>query len=120
MDLVEQKGSFDTGDPTTTNLHLGNLSPMTTEELICREFGVFGPIASVKIMWPRTEEERERNRNSGFVSFMDRKSAEKALSMDGSLSSIHSLSQIEYPIRCLFFFLLLLFPIQGGIFWVMK
>ena len=80
---VDQKGSFDTGDPLTTNLYLGNLSPMITEDLLCREFGVFGPIASVKIMWPRTDEERDRGRHCGFVSFMDRKSAEKALAMNG-------------------------------------
>lgn len=27
---VESKGSFDTGDPTTTNLFVGNLNPQTT------------------------------------------------------------------------------------------
>jgi len=62
---------------------------MITEDLLCREFGVFGPIASVKIMWPRTDEERERGRHCGFVSFMDRKSAEKALSMNGVTDFLH-------------------------------
>ena len=32
-----------------------------------KEFGAFGPIASVKIMWPRTQEEIERQRNCGSV-----------------------------------------------------
>lgn len=52
--------------------------------MICHEFGKYGPIASVKIMWPRTQEERERNRNCGFVSFMKRPDAEQALkNLDG-------------------------------------
>ena len=42
-------------------------------------FGQYGPLASVKIMWPRTEEERARNRNCGFVAFMSRKDGERAL-----------------------------------------
>ena len=38
-------------------------------------------------MWPRTTEERERNRNSGFVSFMTRKDAEKAYrAVDGAFA----------------------------------
>ena len=49
------------------------------EEMLCRMFGKYGPLASVKVMWPRTEEEKARNRNSGFVAFMKRKDAEKAL-----------------------------------------
>jgi U2-associated protein SR140 len=42
------------------------------ENFLLRTFGRFGPIASVKIMWPRTEEERRRQRNCGFVAFMNR------------------------------------------------
>lgn len=49
------------------------------EELLCQHFGKFGPLASVKVMWPRTEEERARKRNCGFVAFMKRADAEKAL-----------------------------------------
>ncbi|XP_047316672.1 protein RRC1-like [Impatiens glandulifera] len=65
-------GSFDDGDPQTTNLYVGNLSPNVDENFLLRTFGRFGPIASVKIMWPRTEEERRRQRNCGFVAFMNR------------------------------------------------
>lgn len=43
-----------------------------------RTFGRFGPIASVKIMWPRTEEEKRRQRNCGFVAFMNRADAQAA------------------------------------------
>ena len=46
---------------------------------MCQTFGKFGPLASVKVMWPRTEEERARNKNCGFVAFMNKKDAEKAL-----------------------------------------
>lgn len=50
-----------------------------TEQQLMEIFGKFGPLASVKIMWPRTEEERARNRNCGFVAFMSRKDGERAL-----------------------------------------
>ncbi|XP_063772050.1 U2 snRNP-associated SURP motif-containing protein isoform X2 [Pseudophryne corroboree] len=72
-------GSHDVGDPSTTNLYLGNINPQMNEEMLCQEFGRFGPLASVKIMWPRTDEERARERNCGFVAFMSRRDAERAL-----------------------------------------
>lgn len=50
-----------------------------TEPELCEIFGRFGPLASVKIMWPRTDEERSRGRNCGFVAFMNRKDGERAL-----------------------------------------
>ncbi|XP_046851921.1 U2 snRNP-associated SURP motif-containing protein-like [Xenia sp. Carnegie-2017] len=73
-------GSYDTGDPNTTNLYIGNISPEMNEEQLMKLFGQFGPLASVKIMWPRTEEEKSRNRNCGFVAFMKRKDGDKAIS----------------------------------------
>jgi len=42
------------------------------EAHLAREFGRFGPIGSVKIMWPRDEDQRRRGRNCGFVAFMVR------------------------------------------------
>ncbi|ORX84383.1 hypothetical protein BCR32DRAFT_129333 [Anaeromyces robustus] len=75
----ERNGSHDTGDPETTNLYIGNINPMVNEEMLCKKFAQYGPIASVKIMWPRTQEEKDRNRNCGFVSFMKRADAENAL-----------------------------------------
>ncbi|XP_047328034.1 protein RRC1-like isoform X2 [Impatiens glandulifera] len=72
FDPSGKHGSFDDGDPQTTNLYVGNLSPKVDENFLLRTFGRFGPIASVKIMWPRTEEERKRQRNCGFVAFMNR------------------------------------------------
>lgn len=49
------------------------------EENLCQLFGKFGPLASVKVMWPRTEEEKARNKNCGFVAYMKREDAEEAL-----------------------------------------
>ncbi|KAI9910055.1 hypothetical protein PsorP6_010674 [Peronosclerospora sorghi] len=35
------------------------------------EFGKYGEVSSVKIMWHRSEEERARKRNCGLVSFYE-------------------------------------------------
>lgn len=42
-------------------------------------FGRYGPLASIKIMWPRSDEEKARGRNCGFVAYMSRKDGERAL-----------------------------------------
>lgn len=72
-------GSHDYGDPNTTNIFLGSINPKMNEEMLCKEFVQYGPLASVKIMWPRTDAERQRNRNCGFVAFMNRRDAERAM-----------------------------------------
>ncbi|XP_022238815.1 U2 snRNP-associated SURP motif-containing protein-like [Limulus polyphemus] len=72
-------GSYDTGDPNTTNLYLGNLNPKMTEQQLCEIFGRYGPLASVKIMWPRSDEEKARGRNCGFVAYMNRNDGERAM-----------------------------------------
>lgn len=77
--LKSEDGSFDNGDPNTTNLYLGNLNPKITEQQLMEIFGKFGPLASIKIMWPRSDEEKARQRNCGFVAFMSRKDGERAL-----------------------------------------
>ncbi|CAM9257117.1 unnamed protein product [Chrysoparadoxa australica] len=74
-ETAASKGSMDDGDPTSTNLYLGHLSPVTTEETLEELFSKFGEIYSIKIMWPRTDEERQRKRNCGFVSFYRREDA---------------------------------------------
>lgn len=51
-----------------------------TEQQLCEIFGRYGPLASVKIMWPRSDEEKSRGRNCGFVAFMNRMDGERALS----------------------------------------
>ncbi|PIN17905.1 putative splicing regulator [Handroanthus impetiginosus] len=78
FDPMGRPGSFDDGDLQTTNLYVGNLSPQVDENFLLRTFGRFGPIASVKLMWPRTDEERKRQRNCGFVAFMNRADAQAA------------------------------------------
>ena len=50
-----------------------------SEQQLCELFGKYGPLASIKIMYPRSEEERNRGRNCGFVAFMNRKDGERAL-----------------------------------------
>lgn len=72
-------GSMDNGDPNTTNIYLGNLNPKISELQLMELFGQYGPLASVKIMWPRSEEEKSRRRNCGFVAYMSRLDAERAL-----------------------------------------
>jgi U2-associated protein SR140 len=76
IDFDELSG--DPLDPTSTNLYVGNLAPAVTEEVLFKQFSQHGAIASVKIMWPRTDDERKRGRNCGFVSFMERSAAEAA------------------------------------------
>ena len=50
-------GTYDlSGDSSSTNLYMGNLAPNITEEQSAEIFGKFGPIASVKIMYPRGED----------------------------------------------------------------
>ncbi|OQR74965.1 U2 snRNP-associated SURP motif-containing protein-like [Tropilaelaps mercedesae] len=73
--------SHDSDDPNTTNLYMSSLDPGLTEKDLCDIFGIYGPLASVKIMWPRSDEDRKKNRNYGFVAFMSRKDAERALSI---------------------------------------
>lgn len=59
-----------------------------TEMQLCEIFGKFGPLASVKVMWPRTEEEKARGRNCGFVAYMNRKDGERAMnSLQGHISA---------------------------------
>ncbi|KXN71857.1 hypothetical protein CONCODRAFT_69496 [Conidiobolus coronatus NRRL 28638] len=72
-------------DQNSTNLFVGNISTKVNETKLMEIFGKFGPIASVKIMWPRTPEESQRRNNSGFVCFMKRDDASEALSnLDGT------------------------------------
>jgi len=67
-------------------LYVGNLAPTLDEHTLRLAFGKYGPIASIKIMWPRDDEQRTGGRMSGFVAYMSRRSAEEALeSMQGMM-----------------------------------
>lgn len=70
--------SLEQSDQGSTNLFVGNIAPHVDESMLLHEFGRFGPIGSVKIMWPRDEEQRRRGKNTGFVAFMRREDAERA------------------------------------------
>jgi U2-associated protein SR140 len=79
--VPEKKGSFvgPGEEKLTSNLFVGNLAPSITEEDLSNLFSQFGDLYSLKIMWPRTMEERQRGRNTGFVCFKNREDAEEAL-----------------------------------------
>ncbi|KAI8927202.1 hypothetical protein BC831DRAFT_453174 [Entophlyctis helioformis] len=61
------------------NVYVGNMAMETTEQDLLDVFAPFGPIASVKVMVPRTMEEVQRNRKWCFVCFMERAHAVRAL-----------------------------------------
>lgn len=67
------------GDPLSTNLYVGNLSPQTSEDDLREHFQAFGEVHSVKIMWPRSEDEAMRGKLCGFVCYRQRAAADKAL-----------------------------------------
>mmetsp|Transcript_13071 Transcript_13071/g.20312 ORF Transcript_13071/g.20312 Transcript_13071/m.20312 type:complete len:671 (-) Transcript_13071:54-2066(-) len=79
--VPEKRGSYvEPGDELrTTNLFVGNLAPNLTEDQITKCFSRFGDLHSVKIMWPRTLEEKTRNRVSGFICYRRRRDAENAM-----------------------------------------
>ncbi|TKA51189.1 hypothetical protein B0A53_05653 [Rhodotorula sp. CCFEE 5036] len=81
-------GSYDTGDPLTTNIHVGGLPQNVTEEALGKMFAQFGPIGSVKIMWPRLDSGQLASvggrKLGGFVAYLRRPDAERASKeMDG-------------------------------------
>lgn len=70
-------------DKNTTNLYICGINPDILDKDLITEnnFGKYGAIASVKILYPKTEDERIKNRgrgNSGFISYMTRDNAEEA------------------------------------------
>ncbi|CAH1113637.1 unnamed protein product [Psylliodes chrysocephalus] len=77
-DLSPTLITTESDDTNSTNLFVANLSSKITENHLMLEFGEYGPLASVKILWPRADE-CQRNSNCGFVAFMSRKDAERAL-----------------------------------------
>ena len=88
---TEEIANTDVADPNSTNLYCSNIHTDLLEEHLCKLFGRYGPLASVKIMYPRSDDEKSissrRNTNCGFVAFMCRKDAERAA---------RSLNGIEY------------------------
>ncbi|UJR37661.1 hypothetical protein I4U23_030357 [Adineta vaga] len=66
-------------DPNTTNIFISSIPRSMIEINIMELFGRYGPLASVKIMYPRNDEEKSRGNNCGFVAYMSRKDAERAM-----------------------------------------
>jgi U2-associated protein SR140 len=66
-------------DAISTNLFITGLAPTVTELDIQTLCSPYGPIESIKILWPRTEEEKTRKRNCGFVNFFHRADAQEAM-----------------------------------------
>lgn len=56
-------------DAHSTNMYLSNIPRTVNEDMLMEAFGRYGPLASVKIMWPRYEDSNKTH-NSGFVAFM--------------------------------------------------
>ncbi|GAA5835915.1 hypothetical protein JCM11251_006601 [Rhodosporidiobolus azoricus] len=83
-------GSYDNGDPLTTNVHVGGLPLTVTEDALGKLFAQFGPVGSVKIMWPRMDTGQLAvgtggRKLGGFVAFLRRPDAERAAKeMDGA------------------------------------
>lgn len=61
------------GDPNSTNIFIASISPNLAEKDLEDKFGPFGPLTSIKVMYPRTEDEKMRGRNCAFVAFCCRK-----------------------------------------------
>ncbi|MBW0527435.1 hypothetical protein O181_067150 [Austropuccinia psidii MF-1] len=67
-------GSRDTGDPSTTNVHVGNLPGTISEQSLGAFCVKWGPIASLKIMWPRSGSDNIGGAGYGMVAIRQNKS----------------------------------------------
>ncbi|KAF2880369.1 hypothetical protein ILUMI_25785 [Ignelater luminosus] len=80
LTLYSSLGGLGSNDPNTTNLFIANINPKITEQDLMQVFGAYGPLASVKIMWPRCDDKTtNRTTNCGFVAFMSRSDGERAM-----------------------------------------
>lgn len=64
-------------DPYTTNVYVSNIPHSVTEQDLLFTFGSFGPLAALKILYPRSEEERRRPHICAFVAFMSRSDVDR-------------------------------------------
>ncbi|EAN32104.1 RNA recognition motif family protein [Theileria parva strain Muguga] len=79
------ENNLNTGAPdlNTTNIHIGNLSPNVTEDILMSHFSKFGTIVGIRLIPSRTDTPPD-NKQTGFVSFMTHEQAENAkVGMDG-------------------------------------
>lgn len=83
------------GPAPSTNLVLKPLSQSVDEHVLLAEFGRFGPIGSIKIIWPRGDRPIGAG-NTGFVSFMLREDAETAMRTMGGIEFYGKLLSIGW------------------------
>jgi len=96
-------GNQSVDDPNTTNIFISNLSPKTNEQELMQRFGHYGLLASVKIMWPRSDDDKARNANCGFVAYMNRRDAEQGLAeLDGTSINGQTL-RLSWYLSCFIF-----------------
>ncbi|KAL7411158.1 hypothetical protein BDY24DRAFT_396804 [Mrakia frigida] len=118
----KDRGSHDMGDSMTSNLYVGNLPPNVSEQPLGLLFAKCGPVGSVKIMYPRLEEPRPnadtsqlgarrvgiRAGLSGFVAYMKRADAERAikdfdgLDWGGSVLKVGWSKSVPLPQRAIY------------------
>ncbi|KAF4663441.1 U2 snRNP-associated SURP domain-containing protein [Perkinsus chesapeaki] len=75
---MDNDGEYGGDEYDTANLYIGNLPFGVTEDMLIKEFGKYGSITSVKIMYPRTDEERSRGYVPAFIAFANRDEAQAA------------------------------------------
>ncbi|WVQ93326.1 hypothetical protein IAU59_000394 [Kwoniella sp. CBS 9459] len=114
-----EKGSHLVGNQETTNLFISNLPSNINEESLGLFFAKLGPVGTVKIMWPRGDEDtsvgasmtvsrRNKAGLSGFVSYMQRGAAERAvkeydgLDWGGSVLRVGWSKPVPMPLRPLY------------------
>ncbi|OCF31376.1 U2-associated protein SR140 [Kwoniella heveanensis BCC8398] len=103
----------------TTNLFISNLPSNINEESLGLFFAKLGPVGTVKIMWPRGDEDssvgasmtvsrRNKAGLTGFVSYMQRGAAERAvkeydgLDWGGSILRVGWSKPVPMPLRPLY------------------
>lgn len=87
----------------STNVFLSGLAPSINESVLQEVFSKYGRVESVKVLWPRTEEERPRHVNNGFVNYFTRSDASKAivsLNCEDSTASNHLLTRRNRTTWC--------------------
>lgn len=83
-------------------------------------FSKYGEINSVKVMWPRTEEEKIRKRNCGFVSYRLRSDAEEALVSKQQIVSICSYNFVNINYYLISFYVCISWSCKTMIWMVIK
>ncbi|CAD6186332.1 unnamed protein product [Caenorhabditis auriculariae] len=75
----EENSALTTDRALTTNIYISHLPHEVTKEDLLLSFGSFGPLASVKVLYPRNEEEELRPFICAFVAYMHRSDFERVM-----------------------------------------